>query len=169
MRILIALATTVALVGPALAGGAEIPKVYRGEWCSPINGGPFYTPGRCDDEGKAESGRWIKITARNVNGRFTARNVNDGQLRDLDDAACRAIAIKPDTGPSHLVTFHCDGVGTVTRRLEFVPRSPDGRKSERLYIDEVSPEEAECISGANERHLRGRAREEFLDQCANTL
>jgi hypothetical protein len=30
-------------------------------------------------------------------------------------------------------------------------------------------EMAECTRGANERHLRGRARQKFLDRCANTL
>src|SRR5262249_35196035 len=24
-----------------------IPQVYRGEWCKPVNGGPFFTRGRC--------------------------------------------------------------------------------------------------------------------------
>jgi hypothetical protein len=164
VKILITLATAVALVGPALAGGAEIPKVYRGNWCQPvINGGPFYSPGYCKN---GEDEAWIKITDRNVKGWVRIRNINNGKVRDLSDAACQAIAIKPDTS-SHLVTFRCDGVGTVMVRLDFVPRSGDGRKSPRLYIDEVSPEEAECISGAS--HLRGRAREELLDQCMNTL
>ena len=49
----------------------------------------------------------------------------------------------------------------------FVGRSGDGRKGPRLYIDAVSPEEAECISGVS--HLHGRAREELLEQCMNTL
>jgi len=166
VKILIALATMVALVRPALASGAEIPKVYRGNWCWPvINGGPFYSPGYCRN---GEDEAWIKITARTVNGWLRIRNINNGKVRDLSDAACQAIAINPDTG-SHLVTFRCDGVGTVMVRLDFAPRSSDSRKSARLYIDEVPVEDAECIIGANERHLRGRARERFLDQCANTL
>jgi len=118
------LATAVALAGPAAAGGAEIPRVYRGDWCSPSNGGPFFSRGRCNDG----DGRWVKI----------ARNFIVVNEPGYDpETTCRLVAIKPDTGPSHLVTLRCDAAGTETRRLEFVPRSGDGRKSERLYIDEI--------------------------------
>jgi hypothetical protein len=73
-KFLIALATMVAIVAPA-AGGAEIPKVYRGDWCWPvIHHGPFYNPGRCrSDEDEA----WIKITASNVNGWLRIRNLDN--------------------------------------------------------------------------------------------
>jgi hypothetical protein len=112
-------AVTVALAAPALAGNAEIPAVYRGDWCSPPHSGPFYTRGHCS----GESNKWVKITANSL----------------LNEATCTAIAIKSDTG-SHLVTLRCTYDGdtrTVTRRLEYVPRSGDGRKAARLYIDEV--------------------------------
>jgi hypothetical protein len=126
-------AMSIAMLSPAIAVGAEIPKVYRGNWCQPvIHGGPFYNPGYCRN---GEDEAWIKITARNVDGWLRVHNIN-GEYRDLSDAACRAIAIKPDSD-SHLVTFHCDGVGTMTVQLSFVPRSADGRKSPRLYVDEV--------------------------------
>jgi len=137
-KLLIALATTVALAGPAAGGSPTIPRVYRGEWCWPIDHGPFYSPcGSKEEDGE----KWLKVTAHNVQGELTIRDVNDidGGM-DTIAGVCRVIAVKPDDGSSHLVTLSCNGTRTVTvtSRFEFVPRSGDGRKSQRLYIDKVS-------------------------------
>ena len=92
VKIMVTLATTVALVGPAHAGGAEIPRVYRGEWCKPgVNPTPFWSPGRCS----GKKNQLIKITAHNLN-----------TITGLD-STCWVDAIKPDAGPSHLITFRC--------------------------------------------------------------
>jgi hypothetical protein len=83
-KLLIALATTVALVGPAAAGSPVIPKEYHGRWCTkhdkPFFSSPpvieayrkfFKAEGEDPDTvvgcGKDSDG-WINITAHSYDG-----------------------------------------------------------------------------------------------------
>jgi hypothetical protein len=172
-KLLIALATTVTLVGPAVAtvdsdSGAppsppvvrRLPKSMTGTWCYDQKltrqnpGYEVYLRSPCADSG---------VIVVRVDGYVASSR------------RCRFDKVGSPIDREYWVWGHCVESAELDVPGRSVPMGGNGGlrfqvNNLQLRIRELPPiEDQECISIANECHLRGRARERSLDQCANTL
>ena len=171
-KLLIALATTVALVGPAAAAvdsdsGAppspsvvrRLPKSMTGTWCYDQKltkqnpGYEVYVRGACADSG---------VIVVRVDGYVASSR------------RCRFDKVGSPIDREYWVWGHCVESAQLDDPGRRVPMGGNGGlrfkqvNNLQLRIRELRPiEDQECISSVS--HLRGRARERLLDQCMNTL
>jgi hypothetical protein len=131
-KLLIALATTVALVGPAAhagsptkAGQLTIPAEYRGQWCKRDTG--YYVPRKHMAPSECDADYMITLKARSI---------------EFEDGACKLTRIESayfDKVNLPKGVFACEG-----DQIPFVFTTGSGslgHLARRLYLEELKPAE----------------------------
>jgi len=140
-KLLIALATTVALVGPAAvtpaAAQPTMPAEFRGEWCR-VDRGDFYVPRK---QASANCAPVTMSSSPDYTVNLTANEI------EFEDGACKLTSIKnkivPNVGDGNVVhgkvnlptgVFTCDGV----RRVFFFSngKGPLRWKERRFFLED---------------------------------